>query len=70
MLGMTSNEPVGSLKRFDEAGVRRQCRTCWRYRPAAEFRMTVTAELSYSVKICRLCREKLWVNPGDPNEGR
>lgn len=48
----------------------RQCATCDRPRPEQEFRMRVDETLSYTVRICRSCRGKLWDNPDNPHEGR
>lgn len=58
-----------------EEGTRQECKTCYRYRPLAEFQLLVGHAQSgravhRGVKICRLCREKLWVNAGDPFEGQ
>lgn len=47
-----------------------RCGTCCRWRPRAEFSITVSETMAKNVPICRPCREKLWDDPDSPDEAR
>lgn len=46
----------------------KECQTCFRDRPADEFLLTTGENSRQEVKICRVCRGKLWDRPDDAGE--
>lgn len=53
-----------------QAATTTECGTCRRHRPVTEFVIPSPAGdgISWTVKICRACREKLWTDPMSPQE--